>query len=170
MSKTSVRRSNPEKERRWQEVVRGQPRSGQSVREYCRDVGVKESAFYWWRKELARRSETRKAARSRTEGGRKVARSTAANGRRRSRGAAPRGKPHQGKPATAMPLGGTSSGNDASPFVPIHLLAGDVLAEGVASAAAVEIHLGDGRMVRVGAGVDRQTLVDVLCALEVRSC
>jgi len=65
-----------------------------------------------------------------------------------------------------VPLGGKSSGNDASPFVPIHLLAGD----GAASAAAVEIHLGDGRMVRVGAGVDRQTLVDVLCALEVRPC
>ena len=64
MCETSLRRSDPEKERHWREVVRGQSLSGQSVREYCHDAGVKESAFYWWRKELARRSETRKAARS----------------------------------------------------------------------------------------------------------
>jgi hypothetical protein len=43
-----------------------------------------------------------------------------------------------------------------------------VLAEN--AAAGVEIHLGDGRMVRVGPGVDRQTLVEVLRALEVRLC
>jgi hypothetical protein len=50
--------------------------------------------------------------------------------------------------------------------VPIHLLAGN----SAVNAAAVEIHLGDGRMVRVGAGIDRQTLVEVLGALGVRSC
>ena len=56
MSKTSSRRSDPEKERYWRELVRRQQRSGQSVREYCRGAGVKESAFYWWRRELAGRS------------------------------------------------------------------------------------------------------------------
>jgi hypothetical protein len=50
--------------------------------------------------------------------------------------------------------------------VPIQLLASN----GVVHAAAVEIYLGDGRMVRVGPGVDRQMLVDVLSALEARSC
>lgn len=64
MSKTRLRRSDPEKERFWREMVQGQQQSGQSVREYCRCAGVKESAFYWWRRELARRSETRKVARS----------------------------------------------------------------------------------------------------------
>jgi hypothetical protein len=38
----------------WQEVVRRQAESGQSVRSYCRQAGIKESAFYWWRRELAR--------------------------------------------------------------------------------------------------------------------
>ena len=70
------------------------------------------------------------------------------------------------KPATAPPPGGRSPGGNTSPFVPIHLLAGN----GVEHAAAVEIYLGDGRMVRVGPGVDRQTLVEVLRALEGRSC
>jgi len=55
MSKTRLRQSDPEKERYWRRLVQGQGRSGQSVREYCRQAGVKESAFYWWRRELARR-------------------------------------------------------------------------------------------------------------------
>jgi hypothetical protein len=50
--------------------------------------------------------------------------------------------------------------------MPIHLLAGT----GVEHAAVVEIYLGDGRMVRVGCGIDRQTLREVLAALEVRPC
>jgi hypothetical protein len=50
--------------------------------------------------------------------------------------------------------------------VPIHLLA----SSGVEHAAAVEIYLGDGRMVRVGRGIDRQTLAEVLRALEVGPC
>ena len=78
-------------------------------------------------------------------------------------GRQPRGQ----KPdAKTPPLGGRSPGNDASSFVPIHLLADS----SAVSAAAVEIHLGDGRMVRVGPGVDRQTLVEVLAALEARPC
>ena len=40
----------------WQEIVRGQQQSGQSVRAYCRQAGIEESAFYWWRRELARRA------------------------------------------------------------------------------------------------------------------
>jgi transposase len=43
----------------WQEIVRQQGESGQSVRGYCRQAGIKESAFYWWRRELARRSDCR---------------------------------------------------------------------------------------------------------------
>jgi len=54
MSKTRLRRSDPERERYWRKVVRGQERSGQSVREYCRGAGVKESAFYWWRVSVPR--------------------------------------------------------------------------------------------------------------------
>jgi hypothetical protein len=40
----------------WQEIISGQQESGQSVRAYCRQAGIEESAFYWWRRELARRS------------------------------------------------------------------------------------------------------------------
>jgi len=45
-----------QRQSRWQEIVRQQEQSGQSVRVYCRQAGIEESAFYWWRRELARRS------------------------------------------------------------------------------------------------------------------
>ena len=166
MSTTRLRRSDPQKERYWRELVQGQGQSGQSVREYCRQAGVKESAFYWWRRELARRTETRKVVRSRPARGRKVARSLVGNESERS-GESNRGRrQRQHKPATVTPAGGRSRVSEATPFLPIHLLAGN----GVEHPAAVEIYLGDGRLVRVGPGVDRQTLREVLAALEVGSC
>ncbi len=166
MSKMRLRRSDPEKERYWRELVGGQQLSGQSVREYCRDAGVKESAFYWWRRELARRSETRKVAGARRPAQRKRARSSAVPGGRRAGESNRRRQPGRGKPATETPVSSRASGGDASQFVPIHLLADS----SAAIAATVEIHLGDGRMVRVTPGVDRQTLREVIAALEVRPC
>jgi antitoxin component of MazEF toxin-antitoxin module len=64
------------------------------------------------------------------------------------------------------PLGGGPSADDASAFLPIHVLAG----VSVAQPAGVEIHLGDGRMICVRPGFDRQTLREVLAALEDRPC
>jgi len=62
MGKARSRRRDAGRERHWREVIRAQGRSGQSVRAYCRGAGVKEATFYWWRRELARRSEAEKAA------------------------------------------------------------------------------------------------------------
>jgi transposase-like protein len=39
----------------WRRMVRGHARSGMSIRAYCARHDVKEPAFYWWRRELARR-------------------------------------------------------------------------------------------------------------------
>lgn len=46
---------NRKKQFRWRRIVRGQAGSGLSVRAYCAQQGVKESAYYWWRAQLARR-------------------------------------------------------------------------------------------------------------------
>jgi transposase len=46
---------NRKKQLRWRRIVRGQAGSGLSVRTYCSRQGVKESAYYWWRAQLARR-------------------------------------------------------------------------------------------------------------------
>jgi hypothetical protein len=62
-----------------------------------------------------------------------------------------------------MPISRGPSGDDGAPFVPIHVLAGN-------SPAGVEIHLGDGRMICVRPGFDRQTLREVLAALEGWPC
>lgn len=144
MSKTSLRRSDSEKERYWRAVVQGQEESGQSVRAYCREAGVKESAFYWWRRELARRSGLRKAAGSRPVKGRKPG-------------------PRRSASRMAASLGDGPRGGEASGFVPVRVLGGNAPAD-------VEIHLGDGRMICVRPGFDRQTLVEVLAALESRPC
>ena len=43
------------KEARWRGIVRGQASSGLSVRAYCKQHGLREHGFYWWRRELVRR-------------------------------------------------------------------------------------------------------------------
>lgn len=55
-------RRDLEKEAAWRRRLREQGKSGQSVRAWCRRHGVRETAFYWWRKELARRDAERLAS------------------------------------------------------------------------------------------------------------
>ncbi len=55
---------DPAKERFWREAVRGQTHSGQSIREYCRERQLAESAFYFWRRELRQRDAARPASRN----------------------------------------------------------------------------------------------------------
>jgi len=48
-------RRDLKKESAWRQRVDRQANSGQSVRAWCHRQGLKESAFHWWRRELARR-------------------------------------------------------------------------------------------------------------------
>ena len=52
--KKRIRRGDPQRQRYWEEVVRRWREGGQSVRAFCRGEGLRESAFYFWRRELAR--------------------------------------------------------------------------------------------------------------------
>jgi len=54
-----VERRDRNKETFWRRILRRQGRSGLSVRAWCRQHGQRESAFYWWRRELARRDAAR---------------------------------------------------------------------------------------------------------------
>jgi transposase len=56
--KKRIRRSDPQKQAHWEEVIRGWKESGQSVRGYCRAEGLRESAFYFWRRKLERRARS----------------------------------------------------------------------------------------------------------------
>jgi transposase-like protein len=42
-------------ETRWRGILSEQERSGLGVRAFCRGKGVRETAFYYWRRELQRR-------------------------------------------------------------------------------------------------------------------
>ena len=64
-----------------------------------------------------------------------------------------------------------SSGHGTPSFLPVQVMASASGCAAPAGAAQrVEIILGQGRMVRVQAGFDRQTLVEVLAVLEVQPC
>jgi len=53
-------RRDRKKEAAWRRRLDRQANSGQSVRAWCHQHGLKESAFYWWRGELVRRDAERK--------------------------------------------------------------------------------------------------------------
>lgn len=53
--KKRSRRCDLQKQKHWEEVMRRWQEGGQSVRAYCQAEGLRESAFYFWRRELARR-------------------------------------------------------------------------------------------------------------------
>ena len=130
-----------ERQSHWQEIMRGQQESGQSVRAYCRQAGIEESAFYWWRRKLGRGS--------------------------RQRNDSPRPGRGTNRSEPARPAARRSSGAVAEVgFLPVQV-ATERSAEGGCS---IEIALGGDRVLRVRPGFDRQTLLDVLDALEGRGC
>jgi len=55
-------RRDIQKEAVWRRRLGQQAASGQTVRAWCRAYGVTEAAFYWWRRELARRDAENKTA------------------------------------------------------------------------------------------------------------
>ena len=59
-----------ELEQKWRATIGAYEQSGQTIRGFCRDRGVKETAFHGWRRELRRRDgveppRQRKSKRSR---------------------------------------------------------------------------------------------------------
>ena len=52
-----IRRGDPRRRNYWEEVVRRWKEGGRSVREFCRAEGLRESAFYFWRRKLGRRGQ-----------------------------------------------------------------------------------------------------------------
>lgn len=50
-----VSKRDRKKEAFWRRVKERQASSGMSIRAWCRKHSVRESSFYWWRRQLARR-------------------------------------------------------------------------------------------------------------------
>lgn len=57
-------RRDPAKERFWREMVGQQGESGVSVRAFCRERQLTESAFYFWRRELKQREAQKQPPRA----------------------------------------------------------------------------------------------------------
>ena len=55
-------RRDPARARFWREQVQGQAASGVSVGAYCRRHRLRPSAFYYWRRALAKRGQAARAA------------------------------------------------------------------------------------------------------------
>jgi hypothetical protein len=50
------------RERLWRRLLRRQQLSGLTVRDFCSQHGLAESAFHFWRREIARRNDEQRAA------------------------------------------------------------------------------------------------------------
>ena len=67
--KKRIRRGDPRRRAYWEALFRRWREGGQSVRGFCRSEGLRESAFYFWRRRLARPGQAEKAAKgSRLQG------------------------------------------------------------------------------------------------------
>jgi hypothetical protein len=60
---TKRRARDLKKEARWRKLVSAQQRSGLTVRQYCQENALAESAFWFWKRELARRDAEKPARR-----------------------------------------------------------------------------------------------------------
>jgi transposase-like protein len=49
-------------EAQWRRIIREHTRSGLNIRDFCRKSNLRESAFYFWRRELERRGLDRSEA------------------------------------------------------------------------------------------------------------
>ena len=58
-----------EKERYWRQRIGEAARSGLSIREFCRQQGLKESQFHWWQRTLKDRRRARTSGRPKASQG-----------------------------------------------------------------------------------------------------
>jgi hypothetical protein len=135
------------KEAWWRRTVRRQGRSGLSVRAFCQKQGVREAAFYFWRRELVRREAA--------EGAAKLALAE-----------------RPGAAFVPVRLAGIPAASAAGEAVGRAVRAGEAAAAvwrhgpaSVPDAGRIEIILSGGGRVHVAPPVDRQALADVLAVL-----
>lgn len=134
------------KERFWRRAIRRRERSGLSVRAFCEQEGLAESAFYFWRREVQKRDAEQAVARPpKPAGSRKAT----------NRSKELLGSKRRVRPAFAAVTVASPQGADR---------------HGVEDLHAIEIVLRNSLRVRVARGFDAQTLRDVLAVLEDRPC
>jgi hypothetical protein len=126
------------KQQRWRDILRRQKNSGLSIREFCAQHKLTESAFYAWRAEIERRDQSAAADPS-----------TAAR----------QGRTRQSLLAANPPTADQSAQSNGRPrFLPVAV-------RHLGTTPAVEIALPSGIVLRVGGECDRRMLRAVLGAV-----
>ena len=139
------------KERFWRRILRQWRGSGQSVRAFCAEHQLSEPSFYGWRRSIAARNR-QGSPRQRSEGKRRALLSE-------------QGKQDGSDRPRCVP--DNERGRGTPIFVPVRVTSPSVSA----AAAALEVVLRDGRVLRVPAGFDAATLRLLLAVLnEVPPC
>ena len=131
-----AKRGTSGREAHWRQALADWARSGLSKVAFCRERGLSSSAFYWWKAELARRDATRRS--------------------RSSQPTSSKGQEAKGTLAfVAVRVAAGAVGEAATPPKPSGAVEG-----------SVEVVLGNGRRVRVGAGFKGELLAQVVRVLE----
>ena len=148
-----------DKAAQWRRNFEAQAQSGLSIRGWCRQHQINESAFYRWRQELAQPDGEHNRPRRRN-----FQRSPSANrGGQRTQAFE---RLRQGALTTERNRRGIQPKATKASFVPVHVTDG-AMPDGDPK---IEIVLADGRCVRITGTVDSQALSDVLDVLEHRAC
>jgi hypothetical protein len=156
------RERNLAKERRWREAIEGQASSGHSVRAYCRREGLAESAFYFWRREIARRDvETPPPAKPwrpavKPPNIRPVTAKSRSSSRRRAK--SPKFLP-------VLVTGAASGSEKFAATATAHARERDALAPGV-EREGLALELAGGRVLRLPEGIAALRLAEIVLALE----
>ena len=145
--KRRVRRGDPQRQSYWEAVVERWREGGQGVRAFCRAEGLRESAFYFWRRQLVRRGRPAAVV----NGSQPQVRLATPTSRSSNRIL-----PQRGATPSFLPVRVVTPASGHPGVVP--------------TTGGVEIVLAQGRTVRVPVGFERQTLVDVLAVLEAQPC
>lgn len=132
------------KERQWRIRIDRQRRGGGTIAAFCREIGVSQASFYFWRREILRRDAER------------------GNGRRNI---TPDYQTKDRIPPTLAPVQLIDAADDASRD---ETLSPDTNKNG--SDSAIEILLTDGLTVRASSQVSADRIADVVRAIEARSC
>ena len=138
------RRRDGAKEREWRGRIERQRRGGGTVAGFCREIGVSQASFYFWRREILRRDAERGDGR----------RNIASDGQTKDR------NPPYLAPVELIGSADRSRRDERRPLD----------TESTGMDGAIEIILTDGLAVRAGEQVSADRIADVVRAIEVRSC
>jgi hypothetical protein len=136
------RRRDPDKVRHWRRIVQHWRRSGLSVREFCDWQELSEPSFYFWRRELCQHDGEAPGVRAIVKSG------------------------HRQAERNDM------AAEEKPRFLPLEIVAEPQSATVSLQPGTdgIEVHLPCGVRLHVPARYDRQALIDVLSALEMRPC